>query len=102
MAQTKATAKKRVRTTTGGSQLSQTVIRRSVSLDRDVDALAHELVGDANFSSFVNDAMREKARHVQMTRLLDDLDSEFGAVDHAVEQKVSELWRTASRSTRAR
>jgi hypothetical protein len=93
MARTKATASKPVR---------QTVIRRSVSLDRDVDALAHELVGEANFSSFVNDAMREKAQQIQMTRLLDDLDSDFGEIDDATKEKANRLWRTASRSTRAR
>jgi hypothetical protein len=93
MARTKATASKPVR---------KTVIRRSVSLDRDVDALAHELVGEANFSSFVNDAMREKAQQIQMTRLLDDLDSDFGEIDDATKEKANRLWRTASRSTRAR
>jgi hypothetical protein len=78
------------------------VIRRSVSLDRDVDALAHELVGEANFSSFVNDAMREKAQQIQMTRLLDDLDAEYGPIDDATKEKADKLWQIASRSTRAR
>jgi hypothetical protein len=80
----------------------QTVIRRSVSLDRDVDTLAHELVGDTNFSSFVNDAMREKAQRVQMMRLLRDLDAEFGDIDNATIEKADQLWQTASRLTRAR
>jgi hypothetical protein len=98
MARTKATASKPLR----GSTARKTVIRRSVSLDRDVDALAHELVGEANFSSFVNDAMREKAQQIQMTRLLDDLDADFGEIDDATKEKANRLWRTASRSTRAR
>jgi len=85
-----------------GSTARQTVIRRSVSLDRDVDALAHELVGEANFSSFVNEAMREKAQQIQMTRLLDDLEAEFGEVDDATKEKANQLWQIASRSTRGR
>lgn len=77
----------------------RTVIRRFVSLDADVDALAHELAGTANFSAFVNDAMREKAKRVQMTRLLDDLEAKFGKVDIEIKQKADELWKTLSHST---
>jgi hypothetical protein len=77
-------------------------VRRSVSLDRDVDALAHELVGNTNFSAFVNEAVRQKAQSMQMLRLLGDLDAEFGPVNKAAKRKAEELWRTASRSTRAR
>jgi hypothetical protein len=33
-------------------------IRRSVSLDPDVDAMAHRLPGNRDFSSFVNEALR--------------------------------------------
>jgi hypothetical protein len=79
-----------------------TVVRRSVSLEPDVDALAHELVGQANFSAFVNEAMREKAQQMQMLRLLDDLDSEYGPIDDDTKKKAEKLWQTASRSTRAR
>ena len=76
-----------------------TVIRRSVSLERDVDALAHQLVGDANFSAFVNEAMREKAQQVQMHRLLDDLDAEYGPIDGSTKKQAEALWQTASRSS---
>ena len=79
-----------------------TVVRRSVSLEREVDALAHELAGEANFSAFVNEAMREKAQQVQMLRLLDDLDAEYGPIDNDTKKKAQALWQTASRSTRAR
>ena len=90
MARTKPTPKTRT-----------TVVRRSVSLERDVDALAHQLVGDANFSAFVNEAMRAKAQQVQMQRLLDDLDAEYGPIDNKTKKKAEALWQTASRSTRA-
>ena len=79
-----------------------TVVRRSVSLERDVDALAHELVGDANFSAFVNEAMREKTQQIQMLRLLGDLDAEFGEIDDETKAKAEALWQSVSRSTRAR
>jgi hypothetical protein len=85
-----------------GASARATVVRRSVSLEPDVDALAHELAGDANFSAFVNEAMREKAQQIQMGRLLDDLDTEYGPIDKATRKKAEALWQTASRSTRAR
>jgi len=91
---------KPVRLVTGS--VARTVVRRSVSLDRDVDARAHELVGDANFSAFVNEAMREKAQQIQMHRLLDDLDAEYGLIDDDTKHQAEGLWRTASRSTPAR
>jgi hypothetical protein len=93
MARTKAPPKKDARTT---------VVRRSVSLERDVDALAHELVGDANFSAFVNEAMREKAQQIRMQHLLDDLDAEYGPIDSKTKKKAEALWQSASRSIRAR
>jgi hypothetical protein len=85
-----------------GSYAKPTVIRRSVSLDRDIDALAHELAGDTNFSAFVNDAVRQKAQRMQMHKLLDDLDSEFGPPSDDAVRKAEALWETASRSTRER
>jgi hypothetical protein len=101
MARIKSTTKSAKKSTRGNVALT-TVIRRSVSLERDVDSLAHELVGDANFSAFVNEAMREKAQRVQMLHLLDDLDAEFGEIDEKTKEKADALWQTASRSTRAR
>lgn len=95
-------APKNAKRPTHASAARTTVIRRSVSLELDVDALAHELVGEANFSAFVNEAIREKAQQIQMQRLLDDLDAEFGEIDDDVKAKAEALWQTASRSTPAR
>ncbi len=81
---------------------NQGVVRRSISLDREVDALAHDLLGDSNFSAFVNDAVRQKTQQMQMLRLLDDLDEQFGPVGKAATEKAQALWQTVSRSTRAR
>jgi hypothetical protein len=83
-------------------RVSEGIVRRSVSLDRNVDALAHELVGGANFSAFVNEAVRQKSQQMQMLRLLEDLDEQFGPVGKVATAKANVLWRTASRSTRAR
>lgn len=45
--------------------------------------------------------MREKAQQIQMMRMLDDLDAEFGEVDDTIKEKANALWHTASRSTPA-
>jgi hypothetical protein len=42
------------------------IVRRSVSLDRNVEALAHELVGGENFSAFVNEAVRIVANRIAL------------------------------------
>jgi len=77
-------------------------IRRSVSLDPDVDAMAHRLAGDRDFSSFVNEALRRDIQRTQMLGLLRDLDEEFGTVGEAAKAKAEELWRARSRSTAER
>jgi hypothetical protein len=81
---------------------AETVVRRSVSLDPALDKLAHDLVGDTNFSAFVNEAVRQRVQRMQMLKLLGDLDREFGPVGEKEQKKAEELWQTASRSTRAR
>ncbi len=77
-------------------------IRRSVSLDPDVDAMAHRLAGDRDFSSFVNEALRRDIQRTQMLGLLRDLDEEFGAVGEAAKMRAEELWQARSRSTAER
>jgi hypothetical protein len=77
-------------------------VRRSVSLDPDVDAMAHRLAGDRDFSSFVNEALRRDIQRTQMLSLLGDLDEEFGLVGDAAKAKAEELWQARSRSTAER
>ena len=77
-------------------------IRRSVSLDPDVDAMAHRLAGDRDFSSFVNDALRRDIQRTQMLGLLRDLDEELGPVGDAAKARAEELWQARSRSTAER
>jgi hypothetical protein len=77
-------------------------IRRSVSLDPDVDAMAHRLAGDRDFSSFVNEALRRDIQRTQMLSLLRDLDEEFGTVGEAAKARAEELWQTRSHSTAER
>jgi hypothetical protein len=77
-------------------------IRRSVSLDPDIDAMAHQLAGDSDFSSFVNEALRRDIQRTQMLGLLRDLDEEFGTVSETARARAEELWRARSRSTAER
>jgi hypothetical protein len=55
-------------------------------------ALALELVGGSNFSAFVNEAVRLRSQQVQMLRLLDDLDAEFGPVGKSALVDAGDLW----------
>jgi hypothetical protein len=77
-------------------------VRRSVSLDPDIDAMAHRLAGDRDFSTFVNEALRRDIQRTQMLGLLRDLDEEFGAVGDAARARAEELWQARSRLTAER
>jgi hypothetical protein len=77
-------------------------VRRSVSLEPDIDALAHELAGNGDFSSFVNEALRREIQRKQMLDLLDDLDARFGAPSDTATAKAEALWQARSRSTAGR
>ena len=94
-----ATAKRRP---APAPRIKPTVVRRSVSLDPDVDALAHALVGEAQFSALVNEALRRHVQQRQMLALLDDLDAKFGPVGEHIVKEADALWQAASRSTRGR
>ena len=73
------------------------IIRRSVSLDAEVDALAHDLAGNSDFSSFVNEALRREIQRTQMLSLLRDLDEEFGPVGEPAKANAERLWEARSR-----
>jgi hypothetical protein len=77
-------------------------VRRSVSLDPDVDAMAHQLAGERDFSSFVNEALRRDIQRTQMLGLLRDLDEEFGSVGEVARARAEESWQARSRLTAER
>lgn len=64
----------------------------SLSLDPELVAEARELAGRRGLSSLVNDALRLRLQHVRITRLLDDMDSEFGPVPADVAEEVAREW----------
>jgi hypothetical protein len=64
----------------------------SLSLDPDVLAEARELAGSRGLSSLVNDALRVRLQHIRVTRLLDDMDVEFGPVPDEVVEEVAREW----------
>ena len=70
-----------------------TVEKVSLSLDPELLAEARELVGRGGLSALVNDALRLRLQHVRVTRLLDEMDEEFGPVPAAVAEEVAEQWR---------
>ena len=64
--------------------------------------MAHQLAGDRDFSSFVNEALRRDIQRTQMLGLLRDLDEEFGTVGEAAKARAEKLRRARSRSTAER
>lgn len=78
------------------------VVRRSVSLDPEVDAMAHKLAGGSDFSSFVNEALRRDIQRTQMLGLLRDLDEKFGPLSEAAKKGAEALWQARSHSTAER
>jgi hypothetical protein len=64
----------------------------SLSLDPEVVAEARELAGRGGLSALVNDALRVRLQHVRVSRLLDEMDAEYGAVPEAVTEEVRREW----------
>ncbi len=70
-----------------------TVEKVSLSLDPDLVAEARELVGRGGLSALVNDGLRLRLQQVRITRLLDEMDDEFGPVPDDVAEEVAQEWR---------
>jgi hypothetical protein len=64
----------------------------SLSLDPEVVAEARELAGRGGLSALVNDALRVRLQHVRVSRLLDEMDAEYGPVSDAVKEEVRREW----------
>lgn len=70
-----------------------TVEKVSLSLDHDVVAEAREFAGRGGLSALVNDALRTRLQQIRISRLLDDMDDEFGPVPEDVAEEVKRQWR---------
>lgn len=64
----------------------------SLSLDAELLAEARELAGPRGLSSLVNDALRVRLQQVRVTRLLDEMDDEFGRVPQTIAEEVAREW----------
>jgi hypothetical protein len=67
----------------------------SLSLDPDVVAEARELAGRGGLSALVNEALRVRLQQVRVSRLLDEMDAEYGPVADHVTEEVSREWPAA-------
>lgn len=65
----------------------------SLSLDPDVVAEARQIAGRGGLSALVNDALRVRLQHLRITRLLDEMDDEFGPVPDDVAEEVGRTWQ---------
>jgi hypothetical protein len=64
----------------------------SLSLDPALVAEARQLAGRGGLSSLVNDALRVRLQHLRVSRLLDEMDLEYGPVPVEVAEEVAREW----------
>lgn len=69
-----------------------TVQKVSLSLSPELVSEARELAGRRGLSALVNDALRIKLQHLRVTRLLDEMDSEYAPVPDEVRDEVRREW----------
>jgi Arc/MetJ family transcription regulator len=72
------------------------IAKVSVSVDAELLAEARELAGRRGLSALINDALRVRLQHVRVSRLLDEMDTEFGPVPAEIEEEVRRAWPQAS------
>ena len=68
-------------------------MKRSVTLDQDLDEELTRRYGPGAKSRFLNDAAREALGRVRMLEALDRMDAEHGSVPQAVMDEVARLPR---------
>lgn len=64
----------------------------SLSLDPELVREARELAGRGGLSALVNDALRVRLQHLRVSRLLDEMDDEYGSVPAEVAKEVAARW----------
>jgi hypothetical protein len=72
----------------------------SVSVDAELLAEARELAGRRGLSALINDALRTRLQHVRVSRLLDEMDEEFGPVPAEIEEEVRSGWPDGGQADR--
>ena len=70
-----------------------TTVKRSVSLDEDLDQELSERYGRGGKSRFLNDAARDALARVKIAELLERYDAEEGSIPDDVRREVSLLPR---------
>ena len=76
------------------------IAKVSVSVDAELLAEARELAGRRGLSALINDALRVRLQHARVSRLLDEMDTEFGPVPEEIEKEVHREWPQAGRAER--
>jgi hypothetical protein len=80
-------------TTAAGRTRTQTVVKRSVSLDATIDRELTRRFGAGGKSRFLNEAARDALARLQVTELLARYDTEDGSVPHEIQDEVAHLPR---------
>lgn len=76
------------------------IAKVSVSVDADLLAEARELAGRRGLSALINEALRIRVQRARVSRLLDEMDTEFGPVPAEIEEEVRRGWPDHDRTDR--
>ena len=66
-------------------------VKRSITLDADLDEQLTRRFGDGGKSRFLNDAARAALARVQILELLDEMDAEEGPIAQEIIDEVARL-----------
>ena len=69
-----------------------TTAKTSLTLDQGLLAEARQRVGRRSLSRYVNRALRRQLQRDRLTELLDELESEVGAIEPGIMEEVRRQW----------
>jgi hypothetical protein len=69
------------------------IVRRSITIDVELDRKAHELARGADFSSYVSEALRRRIQQDRILAFLDQLDREHGPVSPKIAAEARAEWQ---------
>ena len=77
-------------------------VRKTVTLARKHAHAISALVGEGQFSAFVDEAVAERLQHVRIDEWLAKQEARFGPIPEKVRRKAEKAWADAWRSTAER
>ena len=77
-------------------------VRKTITLARKHADAISALVGDGEFSAFVDEAIAERLQHLRIDEWLAEQEAKFGPIPDDMRRKAEKVWTDVWRSTAAR